>query len=375
MKKLKNKQIFGILTALGFASVSVVGGVFAADGDRTMSVTETVMATVSPACGLYDLWESSDDNVAATAKNFSKTMINGELWNSEGDSTLGAKYIVVCNDSGGWRVTAVGSSDETDMNVMKVASGSTNIASGTATSGAIANWAFKIRDVSDGSGEGAVTTIADGYDEYAIVPTEQQTVVSNPKATDKAASFTTGYQVYIGTETPAGTYTGQVTYTLAHPAVGGGRDEDMEDGGETKNGEPEETKGGGEVKEEPKEESKGGNEESQGGSSEEGSPIGPLMTSVYNNTYSNVYNNYNTTGGTNEDDGGSLASNESGKTVSDAEKLKSGEEKALGVVAKTGGEGKKAEDDNTGWIVLGMTAAVVAAGAATGIYIYKTKEA
>ena len=219
MKKLKIAAL-GV-AALGFAAAPA-GLTFAeaGAGDQTMSVTETVKATVSPTCGLYDAWTSSTDNTPAQAKNFSKTMINGETWNLENDTTFGSKYIVVCNDEGGWEVTAVGSGSASGgVDKMKPSTKTTEIATSTTTGGAAGSWAFKIAGVTSGTGDGATTAIAGSYSGYSNIPTTAQKVVSNPKATDKAASFSTGYQVYIGTETPADTYTGQVTYTLAHPAT------------------------------------------------------------------------------------------------------------------------------------------------------------
>lgn len=211
------------ISALGAAALTAampLASVLAAEtGDQTMSVTETIAATVSPTCGLYDAWISSTTNTPAVAKNFSKTMINGETWNLENDTTFGSKYIVVCNDEGGWEVTAVGSGSGTTVDVMKPSTKTTEIATGTTASGAAGSWAFKIAAVTSGTGAGATTAIAGTYGSYSNVPTTPQKVVSNPKATDKAASFSTGYQVYIGTETPADTYTGQLTYTLAHPAT------------------------------------------------------------------------------------------------------------------------------------------------------------
>lgn len=219
MKTLKIAAL-GV-AALGFAALPVAGVMAAADGDQTMNVTETIAATVSPTCGLYDAWTDADTNTPAVAKNFSKTMINGQTWNLESDSTFGSKYIVVCNDEGGWEVKAVGSGEATGgVDKMKPSVKTTEIATGTTASGAAGSWAFKIAAVTSGTGAGATTAIAGSYDSYSNVPTTPQKVVSNPKATDKAASFSTGYQVYIGTETPADTYTGKVTYTLAHPATG-----------------------------------------------------------------------------------------------------------------------------------------------------------
>lgn len=371
MKKVKNKKIFGILVMFGVTAALSVSATVSADSVTSgeSAYTDVLSVTINKAC-MFGRGTRVLDDVFGGASHPSGSWLTSESDNTldilSGSIDAGAiivdygssNFVVVCNNKDGWQVSATAESLVGESNSGEI------IALGEPAED-VAAWSYTPTTDDDNVAVGAMNA--------SIVATSGITTPTSGRA------FKVQYAVSADHQLSAQTYSGSVIYTFAQlPVVtvtDTSRNGDMEDGGETKNGEPEETKGGGEVKEEPKEESKGGNEESQGGSSEEGSPVGPLMTSVYNNTYSNVYNNYNTTGGTNEGDGGSLASNESGKTVSDAEKLKSGEEKALGVVAKTGGEGKKAEDDNTGWIVLGMTAAVVAAGAATGIYIYKTKEA
>ena len=202
------------LAALGFAMLPVAG-VFAETGDGTMTFQETVAATIENACGLYTAYTDSETNTpVAGPYAYSKTMINGELWNSEtSGTTLGATYIVVCNDNDGWKVTAVGSgADSNHVDQMKATGSSANIASGTATSGTAANWAFKIKAV-------AGTGVSTNKGSYHAVPTSAEDVVTGTSSTDGTATFTTGYQVYIGTATPADTYTGKVTYNLVHLPV------------------------------------------------------------------------------------------------------------------------------------------------------------
>ena len=199
------------LAALGFAMLPVAG-VFAETGDGTMTFQETITATIENACGLYTAYTDSGTNTPVAGPHaYSKTMINGELWNSEtSGTTLGATYIVVCNDNDGWKVTAVGSgADSNHVDQMKATGSSANIASGTATSGTAANWAFKIKAV-------AGTGVSTNKGSYHAVPTSAEDVVTGASSTDGTATFTTGYQVYIGTATPADTYTGKVTYNLVH---------------------------------------------------------------------------------------------------------------------------------------------------------------
>ena len=218
MKTLKFASLG--LAALGFAMLPVAG-VFADTGDGTMTFQESIAATIENTCGLYTAYTNATTNTpVAGPYSYSKTMINGETWNSETTGqdipALGAQYIVVCNDTDGWKITAVGSgADSSHVDQMKATGSSANIESGTATSGTTANWAYKIKAV-DG------TYTSTDKNTYRAVPTTAEDVVTGTSSTTGTATFTTGYQVYIGTATPADTYTGKVTYTLVHLPVNQG---------------------------------------------------------------------------------------------------------------------------------------------------------
>lgn len=206
---MKTQKILFTITALGLASLPIVA-TSAIDGDAVTSVEETVIATVPDSCGLYDSHEVTEgsgetDADPAADYTFSKTMLNGELWNSDEDASFGHTYFVVCNDHGGWRVIANSTAS------MSGASG--DIETGLATSGPTANWAFKIAQITG-------SKLSTDYSDYSLVPSGAgDVVVTASGATTSDSSFTTGYQIYIGTETPAGTYTGEITYTLARPAI------------------------------------------------------------------------------------------------------------------------------------------------------------
>ena len=226
MKTLKIAAL-GV-SALGFAALPVLGAVAVdQDEDIITGVRETVIATVDPTCGLYETYTPKNDGTGditieyAADHSFSETLLNGQLWNSESSTlaTLGHQYTIFCNEATGWHVNAVGGQSEGVNNQMIAAGDSANIETGTATSGATANWAFKIKAASPvtASGEGAKDSdvvIAEGYDVYTEVPDDDTIVLSASAATVIPTTFTTGYQVYIGTETAADEYTGKVIYTL-----------------------------------------------------------------------------------------------------------------------------------------------------------------
>ena len=166
-------------------------GVFAATGT---TVTDTVEVTINSACTI----ESTN-----ASNTYSATMTNGQLKSDFGSTTMS----ISCNDAGGWHVTAVGSgADNTDKTAMNATGSGTDIATGTATSGATSNWAMKVTG-----------TTATGFTTFAAVPGSATDVAKSTAASSQSEIVTT-YQVFISATQQQDTYTGQVTYTLAHPA-------------------------------------------------------------------------------------------------------------------------------------------------------------
>ena len=186
MKKL---AIVGALAAL--AAMPAVG-VFAVDGT---TVTDTVQITINEACTI-----TSDQ----ASNTYSATMTNGQLKSDFGSTSM----LIKCNDAHGWHVTAVGSgADASNKTVMNATGDGTDIATGTATSGDTSNWAMKV------TGTGA-----SGFTTFAEVPSSATDVATGSGST-ATATISTTYQVFVSATQQADTYTGQVTYTLSHPAV------------------------------------------------------------------------------------------------------------------------------------------------------------
>ena len=186
MKKLVTLGASAIVAALP------VAGVFAATGT---TVTDTVQVTINSACTI----ESSQ-----AANTYSATMTNGQLKSNFGSTTMS----ISCNDAAGWHVTAVGSgADATNKTAMNATGAGTDIATGTATSGATSNWAMKVT--------GGTAT---GFTTFSAVPSSATDVAKSTVATSQSEIVTT-YQVFISATQQADTYTGQVTYTLTHPAA------------------------------------------------------------------------------------------------------------------------------------------------------------
>ena len=182
--------------AIAGASVALaalpMAGVFAATGTQ---VTDTVEVTINSACTI------TSTNAANT---YSATMTNGQLKSDFGSTEM----TVNCNDAAGWHITAVGSgADASDKTAMNATGSGTDIATGVATSGAASNWAMKV------TGTGAT-----GFTSFAAVPSSATNVATGSGAVS-SGTLTTTYQVFISATQQADTYTGQVTYTLAHPAA------------------------------------------------------------------------------------------------------------------------------------------------------------
>ncbi len=185
---MKKIAITGISVALAAVPVA---GVFAATGT---TVTDTIEVTINSACTI---------TTTNAANTYSATMTNGQLKSDLGSTQM----TIACNDAAGWHVTAVGSgSDASNKTAMNASGSGTDIATGIATSGGTSNWAMKV------TGTGAT-----GFTSFAAVPSSATDVATGSGAAADA-TLTTTYQVFISATQPAATYTGQVTYTLAHPA-------------------------------------------------------------------------------------------------------------------------------------------------------------
>lgn len=186
----------GILTI----ATAVSGVLLAADGTRAASETASAMVTVTSACTM-----EAEVGTAHTV-----TMLNGTYEDEIGTTTLKT----ICNDTNGYAVYAVGYTNDTLGTTTMVGDNGT-IATGTATSGDNSAWAMKVTAV------GAdLPTIENGFGSYSAVPATYTKVASKAGATDSTngASVQTTYAIYVSPSQAAGTYTGQVKYSLVHPA-------------------------------------------------------------------------------------------------------------------------------------------------------------
>ena len=207
-----------------FAGAILASSIVSADD----SVVDNINITVPVSC-----------SISGTGMNtHNASIVNGTYQSDIGTTILHA----FCNDSEGFAIYAAGyTGDEIGAtNSNKLVGASTNIAieTGLATSTPnpdVSNWAMKLaitQDSGDTTGTNAYTidsapNTSGGSDatfsQYHVVPNEYTKVAHKNSATNMTANtggvkLTTTYAAYISKTQPADTYTGQVIYTLVHPA-------------------------------------------------------------------------------------------------------------------------------------------------------------
>ena len=212
-KLIVNKSVIG-LTIL---ASGLIGSAVFADND---SVVDQINITVPVSCTMSGTGMQSHN----------AEITNGTYTADIGSTTLHA----FCNDNEGFAIYAAGYTGNeigaTNSNklVGTAASGNTTIVTGTATSAGtpdVSNWAMKLAitgDSGDTTGTNAFA-IDNSFNNYHVVPNEYTKVAHKDSSTDMTAStggvkLTTTYAAYISKTQPADTYSGQVKYTLVHPA-------------------------------------------------------------------------------------------------------------------------------------------------------------
>ena len=161
---------------------------------------------------------------------------NAEIQNSTYVANIGTTTLTAfCNDNNGFAIYATGyTGDEigaTNSNklVGTAATGNATIVTGLATSAGnpdISNWAMKLTATSGANVVYPITIDSDtegSFSNYHTVPNAYTKVAHRNAGTDiganaEGSSLTTTYAAYISRDQPADTYTGQVIYTLVHPA-------------------------------------------------------------------------------------------------------------------------------------------------------------
>ena len=192
------------IIAAGAASVALAAmpivGVFAIE-----NTTDNITAVIDDGCTITD-----------SVQNKTVSMIVAP--GSVATSTAAPSISVVCNNSD-WDIQAQGTSTTygqqgyltTDLVARNGEEGSYtygHIVTGGATSGDTSNWAFKVASLSDSTS----ASIATGYNAWSSIPASATTIVEGSAAATE--TVTTQYQVFAAVGQAAGSYNGQVTYTV-----------------------------------------------------------------------------------------------------------------------------------------------------------------
>ena len=208
-----------LITTTLLSGTILASTLVSADND---SVVDEINITVPVSCTL-----------SGTGMNTHNAEINNGQYNSAiGETTIKA----FCNDNEGFAIYAIGYTDNEDgKNVLtNTTLGSTHdIVTGTSISGDTSNWAMKIGTITSptptypiiiaGSNDDTEKEQGDpDYSTFQEVPDDYAKVAYRTSSTDigtnvEGATLTTTYQAYISPTQSAGTYTGQVKYTLVHP--------------------------------------------------------------------------------------------------------------------------------------------------------------
>ncbi|MBO4276693.1 hypothetical protein J5868_03285 [Candidatus Saccharibacteria bacterium] len=203
----------------------------------TLSTALLTLPSVLADDGFVDVI-SIDVPVSCSLSSSGMTSHNKTIQNGSTENEIGTTNIkVTCNDNTGYALYAIGyTNDEYGNNKLTSTTlGSTHdiITSTTITTGT-SSWAMKLAN----TGSTYLPIIAGSTDDtnkqtgdpdfsgYTEVPNEYTKVAYFPSSTDigsgaSGSNLTTTYRAYISQTQPAGTYIGQVKYTLVHPSTAG----------------------------------------------------------------------------------------------------------------------------------------------------------
>ena len=204
----------------------------------TIATLSLVGLTVFAGAILMSSGASADDSaisnvsvnvpVACTMTGTSMNSHNATIPNGTYQANIGTTTMkAVCNDSNGFAIYAIGYTDnEYGKTVLtnSTLGSSSDIATGTATSiGSpdVSNWAMKLATNSSAT---YPLTLDNSFGNYHNVPAEYTKVAHRDSGTDIGTSavgseLTSTYAAYMSKTQPAGTYIGQVKYTLVHPST------------------------------------------------------------------------------------------------------------------------------------------------------------
>ena len=224
MHKLTN-----FLTIGGLVGATVASGAILSTARASATAVEShaskASVTVSESCSMTATVNTPHTATLPTG-TYSGTYSTGS--STPYASGIGQTTIqTFCNDPAGYKIYAIGFSGDTNGGTyLRNASedSSTDIITGTATSGSTSNWAMKVSAVASNY----TPSILNNFNNFSAVPSSYMAVASFGSNTDATvgSSITTTYAAYIAGDQAAGTYTGKVRYVLVHPSSDGISDAD-----------------------------------------------------------------------------------------------------------------------------------------------------
>ena len=194
----------GILLAVTILSAFILtSSVSLADTEKQADAT----VTVSSACTMFR--DSTTPHITSANPN------------SYTENIGTTRLKTICNDKDGYAIYAIGYSNDTDGDTNMYGEESGEIIPTGTASGDVSNWSMKLtKDTNSYNPENL--TIVSPYNNYAAVPSVQTKVASFAGATDttEGSVVETTYAIRVSSSQMADTYTGQVKYTMVHPADG-----------------------------------------------------------------------------------------------------------------------------------------------------------
>ena len=191
------------------------------------SVTLLVFSSLLSSIASADTTSVDNINIiipASCTLNGTNTQHTANINNGTYQSDIGLSTIkAFCNDTEGFAIYAIGYTNEEDGNTV-LTSETTNISTGTLTSGNNSQWAMKLATSSGATYPLTLGSDTNGsYANYHVIPSTYTKVAYRNSGTDIGqsaigATMTSTYQVYISPTQAAGTYVGKVKYLLIHPA-------------------------------------------------------------------------------------------------------------------------------------------------------------
>ena len=183
------KKLAIVASSVALAAMPVVG-VFAADDT---GVTDTIQVTVSPSCTFSQ--GGDDATYSATGTNTSGVV------QPKNNNTNVHTFTVFCNNNTGYKVSATA----TALNQSPAITANFAYAATLPSTGTTGAWHAEI--ATEDTGLTATQLPASGA---------ATDIITKAGASDAdGEDFTATYTAYIGTATPAGTYSGTIAYTLA----------------------------------------------------------------------------------------------------------------------------------------------------------------